>query len=216
MPAEPTSPSIQCEFDQPRSSDEDDTTYLGIRFIAARGVRLQNQGVPPPPAVPVRPLTAGDRGWVRATLVRNWSSTTVARRGELIEARDLSGYVALLGGRRTGLVLVDVRNGDLEVVAISTRTRRQGVGHALIKQCVEQARERGCRRVWLITTNNNTAAVAFYQHIGMDLCAYYRHGVRALRLLKPSIPLRDSTGVRIDHELEFELLLNPELERGPT
>ena len=166
--------------------------------------------------MPVRPLTAGDRGWVRATLVRNWSSTTVARRGELIEARDLRGYVALLGGRRTGLVLVDIRNGDLEVVAISTRTLRQGVGHALIKQCVEQARERGCRRVWLITTNNNTAAIAFYQDIGMDLCAYYRYGVGALRLLKPSIPLRDSTGVRIDHELEFELLLNPELERGPT
>ena len=187
----------------------------GYRWIP-RGVRLQNAGVPRPPPVPVRPLTAGDRGWVRATLVRNWSSTTVARRGELIEAGDLSGYVALLGGRRTGLVLVDVRNGDLEVVAISTRTRMQGVGHALIKQCVEQARERGCRRVWLITTNNNTAAIAFYQHIGMDLCAYHRYGVRALRLLKPSIPLRDSTGVRIDHELEFELLLNPEVERGPT
>jgi ribosomal protein S18 acetylase RimI-like enzyme len=177
---------------------------------------LQNAGVPRPPAVSVRPLAAGDRGWVRATLLRNWSSTTVARRGELIEARDLTGYVALLGGRRTGLVLVDVRNGDLEVVAISTSTVRRGVGRALIKQCVEQARERGCQRVWLITTNNNVAAIAFYQHIGMDLCAYYRYGVRALRHLKPSIPRRDRTGVPIDHELEFELLLDPEPERGPT
>jgi ribosomal protein S18 acetylase RimI-like enzyme len=163
--------------------------------------------VPRPPAVVVRPLTAGDRGWVRATLLRNWSSTTVARRGELIEARDLAGYVALLGGRRTGLVLVDLRRGDLEVVAISTSTRRQGVGHALMKQCVDDAHECGCRRVWLITTNNNTTAIAFYQRVGMDLCAYYRHGVRTSRLLKPSIPLRDSSGVPIDHELEFELLL---------
>ena len=44
----------------------------------------------------------------------------------------------------------------------------------------------------------------------MDLSAYHRHGVRASRVLKPSIPMRDSTGVPIDHELEFELLLDPE------
>jgi hypothetical protein len=56
------------------------------------GLRLESAEVPEPPAVLVRPLTAGDRSWVRATLVRNWSSTTVARRGELIEARDLAGY----------------------------------------------------------------------------------------------------------------------------
>jgi ribosomal protein S18 acetylase RimI-like enzyme len=161
----------------------------------------------------VRPLTESDRSWVRATLVRNWSSTIVARRGELIEARNLAGYMALLGGRRTGLVLVDLRDGDLEVVAISTTTPRQGVGHALIKQCVDQARECGGRRVWLITTNNNTTAIAFYQRVGMELCAFYRHGVRASRLLKPSIPLRDSAGVPIDHELEFELLLHPGLKR---
>ena len=174
---------------------------------------MQNAGVHRQPRVLVRPLTADDRDWVRATLVRSWSSTTVARRGDLIEARDLTGYAALIGGRRTGLVLVDVRNSDLEVVAISSNTRRQGVGHALMKKCIEQARERGCRRVWLITTNNNTAAITFYQHIGMDLSAYYRHAVRASRLLKPSIPLRDGAGVAIDHELEFELLLDTEPER---
>jgi ribosomal protein S18 acetylase RimI-like enzyme len=132
----------------------------------------------------------------------------VARRGELIEATELPGYVAVLGGRRTGLVLVDVRGDDLEVVAISTSRRRQGVGHALLEQCVHQARERGCRRVWLVTTNNNIAAIAFYQRFGMDLCAFHRYAVRASRELKPSIPMRDSAGVPIEHELEFELLVD--------
>ena len=85
-----------------------------------------------------------------------------------------------------------------------------------MKQCVDRARECGCRRVWLITTNNDTTAISFYQRVGMDLCAYYRHGARASRLLKPSIPLRDSSGVPIDHELEFELLLGPEFHRLTT
>ena len=161
-----------------------------------------------PSGVLIRPLASGDREWVRATMVRNWSSTAVARRGELIEAGDLPGYVALLGGRRTGVVLVDVRSNELEIVAVSTSRRRRGVGRALMEQCVVEARERRCRRVWLVTTNNNIAAIAFYQRFGMDLCMFRRHAVRESRALKPSIPLRDSAGVPIDHELEFELLLD--------
>ncbi len=85
-----------------------------------------------------------------------------------------------------------------------------------MKQCVEHALECRCRRVWLITTNNNTTAIAFYQRMGMDLCAYYRYGVQESRMLKASIPLRDSMGVPIDHELEFELLLEPQTERSST
>ena len=180
------------------------------------GLRLENAEVPGPQAVLVRPLTAGDRRWVRATWGRNRPSTTVARRGEFIDARDLAGYVALLGGRRTGLVLVDLRDDDLEVVAISTSTPGQG-GRARPHEavCRPGARVRVSAGV-AITTNNNTTAIAFYQRVGMDLCAYYRHGVRASRLLKPSIPLRDSSGVPIDHELEFELLLGPEFHRLTT
>ena len=52
----------------------------------------------------IRPLAPPDRRWVRERLVQDWTSTSVARRGELIDATGLSGYVALLGGRRTGLV----------------------------------------------------------------------------------------------------------------
>ena len=78
-----------------------------------------------------------------------------------------------------------------------------------MEQCAIEARDRGCRRVWLEATNNNIAAIAFYQRIGMDLCAFRRYAVRASRVLKPSIPLRDSAGVPIDRELEFDLLLDP-------
>lgn len=180
----------------------------GNNHLVPGGARLENAWVPRPPALLVRQLTAADRPWVRATLVRNWSSTTVARRGELIEARGLAGFVALLGGRRTGLVLVNLRDDDLEVVAISTNSHRRGVGHALMKQCFEHARECGCRRVWLITTNNNATAIAFYQRVGMRVSAYHRNAVQVSRLLEPSIPMRDSAGVPIDHELEFELPLD--------
>ena len=68
-----------------------------------------------------------------------------------------------------------------------------------MSRAIHDARTRKCRRVWLITTNNNIRAIAFY-----------REGVSASRRVKPSIPLRDGSGVPIAHELEFELLLMPD------
>jgi ribosomal protein S18 acetylase RimI-like enzyme len=152
-----------------------------------------------------RALTASDRRWVRTTLVREWTSTAVARRGELIDATRLRGFVALVGGKRAGLALVDVRDGDYEVVAISTSRPRRGVGRALMQQCVDDARALGCRRLWLVTTNDNVGAIAFYERFGMRLCAVHRGAVDEARALKSSIPRLDGHGVPIDDELEFEL-----------
>jgi ribosomal protein S18 acetylase RimI-like enzyme len=158
--------------------------------------------------VQVRPLAPRDRGWVRATLVRNWASTSVARRGELVDAMALHGFVAVVRGRRAGLALVDARDGRYEVVAISTSRPGRGIGRALMQQCVDDARASGCRRVWLVTTNNNVRAIRFYEGIGMHLCAVHQGAVREARALKQSIPLSDHAGGPIDDELEFELALD--------
>jgi GNAT superfamily N-acetyltransferase len=163
--------------------------------------------VPPDSQPLVTPITPSDRDWVATRLVQEWMSTSVARCGELVEAAGLPGYVATVGRRRAGLVLVNVSEREFEVVAISTTQPRSGIGRALMERCFAAARATACRRVWLVTTNNNIAAIAFYQQVGMDLRALHRNAVRGSRKLKPTIPVRDAAGVRIDHELEFELLL---------
>jgi RimJ/RimL family protein N-acetyltransferase len=65
----------------------------------------------------------------------------------------------------------------------------------------------GVGRVWLITTNDNTAALRFYQRLGFDLVALHRDAVDAARSIKPSIPLVGNDGIPIRHELELELRL---------
>lgn len=171
--------------------------------------RRNDDGVSTDSTPLVRPVASGDRDWVAVTLRQEWTSTSVARLGELIEAAGLPGYVAVLDGRRVGLALVDVRDRELEVVAISTTEPRRGVGAALMRRCFTDARAKRCRRVWLVTTNNNIAAIGFYQRVGMDLRSLHWQGVRASRELKPTIPERDAVGIPIDHEIEFELLLEP-------
>ncbi len=160
-----------------------------------------------PDDVVVRPRTADDHDWVVATIVEEWGSVQVARLGELVDTSNLPGYVAELDGRRVGLALAARRDDAYEVVSISVSTPRHGIGGRLLQRCIDEATALGCLRVWLVTTNDNTAALAFYQRLGMDICRLHRHGVTRARMLKPSIPERDAHGVRIDHEIELELRL---------
>jgi ribosomal protein S18 acetylase RimI-like enzyme len=49
--------------------------------------------------------------------------------------------------------------------------RATGVGRALLDAVREEAVEAGCRRLWLVTTNDNTHALRFFQRWGLDLVA---------------------------------------------
>lgn len=159
------------------------------------------------PSIEVRSLQDRDRDWFLSTLNATWGSVHVARRGELIDASQFPGYVASMGGERVGLAVIATREGECEVLSLSVTFLRRGVGRALMHRCFDEARSSECERVWLTTTNDNIAAYAFYQHVGMTLCALRCHGVAAARRLKPTIPLTGQEGLPINHELEFELRL---------
>ena len=63
------------------------------------------------------------------------------------------------------------------------------------------------RRLWLITTNDNTSALRFYQRRGWDLVTVHRDAVDESRRLKPQIPQTGDDDIPIKHELELELVL---------
>lgn len=131
----------------------------------------------------------------------------VARKGELVDAADLPGFVALLGDAPAGLVTLARRGDELEIVTIHVEQEGRGVGRALMDAVRDHARRTGVRRIWLITTNDNVRALRFYQRWGMDLVDLAREGVAASRAVKPAIPARGRDGIPIRHELELELRL---------
>ena len=70
-----------------------------------------------------------------------------------------------------------------------------------------RGRGAGCRRLTLTTTDNNTAAIAFYHRLGLARIAVRPDGVAASRRVKPSIPMHDEHGRAIAGEVDFELPL---------
>ena len=77
----------------------------------------------------------------------------------------------------------------------------------MLEVVVEAAREAGCERVQLLTTNNNLRALAFYQKRGFHLVALRPGEIDEQRKVKPSIPEVDSAGLPIRDELHLELSL---------
>jgi ribosomal protein S18 acetylase RimI-like enzyme len=160
-----------------------------------------------PETVLVRAAAAGDRAWIAGQLERAWGSTTVVTRGRAVDASALPALLAVRGDEIVGLATYELSGGECELVSLDALRDGQGIGSALLAGVAEEAGRRGCRRLWLITTNDNLNAIRFYQRRGMRLVAVYPSGVDDARRLKPSIPLIGEFGIPIHDELEFELVL---------
>ncbi|WP_433511433.1 N-acetyltransferase family protein [Nonomuraea sp. CA-143628] len=159
-------------------------------------------------AISVRAIEPEDLAAVTRVLTASWGGATVVAlgRGELIDAAGLPGYLAFDGGELAGVVTYAREDDTVEIITIDAVIPGRGVGKALLDAVRAAAAEDGVARLRLVTTNDNTHALRFYQRYGFDLVALHRHGVDAARRLKPGIPL-ESDGIPIKHELELELLL---------
>jgi ribosomal protein S18 acetylase RimI-like enzyme len=158
--------------------------------------------------IQVRPTGPGDRSWVEQATAVVFGSKLVAARGRLLEPASHRGFVALVAGDPVGFVTYLVERQHFEVTAIATLKRGMGAGTALMAAAVEEALRLGCRRVWLITTNDNLNALRFYQKRGFEIVCVYRGAVDISRaMLKPEIPPTGDHGIPLRDEIEMELRL---------
>ena len=157
--------------------------------------------------IAVREIEPADHDWVRSFLGQHFGSTTVVSRGVMHQADDLPGFIAIFRGEPNALLTYCVMKGDLEVVSLHAAIAGRGLGSRLLAAARDRARDLQCRRLWLITTNDNEPAITFYSRWGMHLAAVHRGAIAESRKLKPEISHFGVGGRPIEDEIEFELLL---------
>ena len=136
----------------------------------------------------------------------------MALRGQLVDLARAEGFAAYENGELVGLIAYALSGGQCEILSLQSLRPGRGIGTELMRRAIDRAREAGARRVVLITTNDNTDALRFYQRMGFDLTAFHRNALKTSRRLKPSIPLAGEHGIPIRHELELALSLQGEIE----
>lgn len=128
-------------------------------------------------------------------------------RGVRHDLRELPTLVAAEDGEIVGLATYAAGDGSAEITSLNALRPGRGVGTALLDAVIDVALSHGWRRLWLVTTNDNTHALRFFQRRGWDLVAVHRGAVDDARTVKPEIPDKGNDDIAIRHELELELLL---------
>ena len=156
----------------------------------------------------IRRLTSDDLPRLRQFWIEHWGDEIMVTRGKIYRPEQLEGYVIEDDDEWVGLLTYVIENDEFEVTSLDSLRKRQGIGTLLLNEAVEQARSSNCKRIFLITTNDNLNALGFYQKRGFKLAALYPGAINESRKIKPSISLIGMNDIPLRDEIELEMTLN--------
>ena len=159
------------------------------------------------PEFSIHPLTPAEHAWVGQKIIESWEAEFVVAHGEVFRPADLPGFAAFAGEEPVGLLTYNIAGYECEIITLNSWREGLGIGTALIA-ATQQAAVRGkFRRLFLVTTNDNTHALHFYQKRGFIIAAIHINAIEKARRLKPEIPLAGVDGIPLRDEIELEMLL---------
>ena len=153
----------------------------------------------------LRRLSSGDLPRLRQFWIDHWGGEEMITRGNVYRPEQLEGFVVEDEGTWIGLITFVINDGECEVTSLDSLRKGQGIGSTLIERAIEEARLRNCKRLFLITTNDNLNALGFYQKRGFEIVTVYRGAVNESRKSKPSIPLVGYHNIPLRDEIELEI-----------
>ena len=99
---------------------------------------------------------------------------------------------------------------------METFDQNKGIGTKIIEKIINIAKENKCKRIWLITTNDNINAIKFWQKRGFCIVNIHINAivesrkiinaiVESRKITPNNIPLIGEYGIPIRDEIEFEI-----------
>ncbi|MDD5936453.1 MAG: GNAT family N-acetyltransferase [Clostridiales bacterium] len=151
------------------------------------------------------PISDENRTMVNDFIMEQWYSTKMIVRGKEYDLSMADGILAIENSQIKGLITYIFYGDVCEIMSLDSLEPSKGIGTALIQQVIEISKKSGCKKIVLITTNDNINAIRFYQKRGFDMIRLYHNALDLSRKLKPEIPLIGENDIPLRHEIEFEL-----------
>ena len=153
----------------------------------------------------IRPINEADKEWITPFLVEHWGSARAVTRNRLFFANENPGFTAIKSNKHIGLITYELLGDECEITTLTSLIEGKGIGTDLINAVKDLAIQAGCKRLLVITTNDNTHAIRFYQRYGFTIATIYPNSMEEARKIKPEIPYTGTDGIPLRDEIEFEL-----------
>lgn len=147
------------------------------------------------------------RELVNQFFIDNWFSTDMSIRGEIIDGTKLDGFLLQEKNTIIGLVTYTFFGDICEIVSLDSKRENIGIGSALLKEIEKIAIDNNCKKMRLITTNDNMRALQFYQKRGYCLTKLYPNAMEEVRKVKPNVPALGDNDIPLRDEIELEKIL---------
>jgi GNAT superfamily N-acetyltransferase len=157
----------------------------------------------------IRPIGIEDTEWIRQLMREHWAADFIIVHNEEYRPAELPGFIADTGSIKAGLITYRIDGRECEIMTLDSLFPGRGTGGALLEIVQQAARRAGCRRLSVVTTNNNLHALRFYQRKGFVLSELRPNAIEESRKRKP-IPLLGEDGIPIRDEIELEMMLDRE------
>lgn len=152
-------------------------------------------------------ISAETRNLVNQFFIDNWFSTDMSVRGEIIDGTKLDGFLLQEDSKIIGLVTYKFYENICEIISLDSKKENIGIGSALLKEAEKVATDNDCKKMRLITTNDNMRALQFYQKRGYCLTKLYPNAMDEVRKIKPSVPELGDNDIPLRDEIELEKIL---------
>lgn len=155
----------------------------------------------------IRALNKEDSTWIIDLCNERWAGPMQIARGRAHYVDKNPGFIAVQDDKPVGVITYNIDGDQCEITLLNSLVEGKGIGSALVDAAKNAATQTGCRRLWLITTNDNTHGLRFFQKRGFSLVAVYCNALVKSRELKPEIPLVGNDGIPMRDEIELEITL---------
>lgn len=153
-----------------------------------------------------RPTEENDRSWMRGFMRKWWGSESVVVWKTKYKPAEKDVYIALLNGEEVGLVILRYDAALNEIINLTVSDTHPQVGRQLILSAVENAKKHNSERIIVMTTNDITNTLRFYQNIRFRLQELRVDIVKESRKMKPQISMVDNRHISIQDEIELEMV----------
>ena len=153
-------------------------------------------------------INKDNRDLVNQFFIDNWYSTDMSLRGEIIDGTKVDGFLLRENTKIIGLITYIIFGDICEIISLDSKKENVGIGTALLKEAEKVAINNNCKKMRLITTNDNMRALQFYQKRGYYLSKIYPNAMKEVRKVKPNVPVIGDNDIPLRDEIELEKIIS--------